>query len=66
MEETRPRWRDRCSQPLTANRYHLTEAGTAPRDVLVDFILGWRVAAPGGGWRDRCSQPLTANRKYLT
>ena len=34
MEETRPRWRDLCSQPLTANRYHLSRVGAWLRRAL--------------------------------
>ena len=35
----------------TASRHSCIEVGAAPRAALVVFILGWRVAASGGGWR---------------
>jgi hypothetical protein len=36
MEEARFGWRDLCSQPPTANRFHLTRVGSGPRhDIAV-------------------------------
>jgi hypothetical protein len=46
MEETRPRWRDLCSQPPTANRHHLSRVGSGPRHDI-----------GGSGQVERSAQP---------